>query len=93
MKGTERLASEPIDNELSRFREAYLDFVEGSRVDPPRLGGMTAQQRLTAAAFIRSTADTRGVDPHAERPALDEMLARAGPSSAIAALEPGVDPA
>ena len=61
---------------LALFREAYLDFLEGSRFSPPSMDGLTTRERRTSEAFVKSTEDARGVDPYAERPSLVSILAR-----------------
>ena len=63
-------------DELSDFRDAYLDYLEGIRDEPPTLDRLTADQRKTAEAFVESITASRGVDPYASRPSIEQLLAR-----------------
>ena len=60
---------------LSKFRDAYLDFLEGSRDEPPVLEDLPEEQRRAAKAFIDSITAARGVDPYASRPSIEQLLA------------------
>ena len=62
-------------DDLNGFREAYLDYLEGDRDDPPTLEGLTGEQRRAAEAFIESISAARGVDPYASRPSIEQLLA------------------
>ena len=68
------MTSERYD--LSRFRDAYLDYLEGDRDNPPALDDLPGELRPTAESFIRSITAARGVDPHASRPSVGQLLAR-----------------
>ncbi len=61
---------------LSRFRDSFLDYLEGSRNEPPALEELPQEQRRAAEAFIRSITAARGVDPYASRPSIEQLLAR-----------------
>ena len=60
---------------LSKFRDAYLDFLEGGRDEPPVLEDLPEEQRRAAKAFIDSITAARGVDPYASRPSIEQLLA------------------
>ena len=62
-------------NDLSKFRDAYLDYLEGDRDEPPVLEDLPEDQRRAAKAFIDSIAAARGVDPYASRPSIEQLLA------------------
>ena len=62
-------------NDLSKFRDAYLDYLEGDRDEPPVLEDLPEEQRRAAKAFIDSIAAARGVDPYASRPSIEQLLA------------------
>ena len=61
---------------LSKFRDAYLDYLEGLRDEPPALQDLPYEQRPAAEAFIKSIAAARGVNPYASRPSVEQLLAR-----------------
>ena len=61
---------------LSKFRDAYLDYLEGLRDEPPALQDLPYEQRPAAEAFIKSITAARGVDPYASRPSVEQLLAR-----------------
>ena len=61
---------------LSKFRDAYLDYLEGLRDEPPALHDLPYEQRPAAEAFIKSITAARGVDPYASRPSVEQLLAR-----------------
>ena len=67
------MTKEP-DN-LSDFRAAYLDYLEGERSVAPPLDGLTGDERRAAAAFVQSITTARGIDPYASRPSIEELLA------------------
>jgi hypothetical protein len=54
---------------LSKFRDAFLDYLEGDRQEPPGLEELPEEQRPAAESFIRSITAARGVDPYASWPA------------------------
>ena len=59
---------------LKKFRDAYLDYLEGVRDEPPALEDLPEEQRRAAEAFIKSITAARGVDPHASRPSIEQLL-------------------
>ena len=59
---------------LNKFRDAYLDYLEGVRDEPPALEDLPEEQRRAAEAFIKSITAARGVDPHASRPSIEQLL-------------------
>ena len=62
-------------DDLSEFIDAYLDYREGFREEPPALDDLTGEQRRAAEAFIASITAARGVDPYASRPSIEQLLA------------------
>ena len=62
-------------DDLSRFRDAYLDYLEGTRGDPPALEELPEDQRPAAESFVESILAARGVDPYASRPSIEQLLA------------------
>ena len=68
-------------DDLSRFRDAYLDYLEGVRGEPPALEELPEDQRPTAESFVDSITAARGVDPYASRPSLEQLLARQSKST------------
>ena len=67
------MTNEP-DN-LSDFRSAYLDYLEGERPVAPLIEGLTSYDRRAAEAFVESITTARGIDPYASRPSIEELLA------------------
>ena len=64
-----------IDHEdLSSFRDAFLDYLEGARDEPPAFEDLPAEQRQAAETFIESITAARGVDPYASRPSIEQLL-------------------
>lgn len=61
---------------LARYRNAYLDYLEGDRAAPPPVGTLNAVDQKRARAWVRSLDACRDVDPYAARPSLSELLAR-----------------
>ena len=61
---------------LSKFRDAFLDYLEGHRNEPPALEDLPYEQRPAAEAFVKSITAARGVDPYASRPSVEQLLAR-----------------
>ena len=61
-------------DDLGRFQDAYLDYLEGVRDEPPSLEDLPEGQRRAAEAFIESITAARGVDPHASRPSIEQLL-------------------
>ena len=61
-------------DDLGRFQDAYLDYLEGARDDPPAVEDLPEEQRRAAEAFIESIKAARGVDPHASRPSIEQLL-------------------
>ena len=64
-----------VSDNLSKFRTAYLDYVEGNRTEPPSRDSLNDKERRVAEAFIESTAACAGIDPYASRPSLERLLA------------------
>ena len=62
-------------DDLSKFQDAYLDYLEGDRDEPPVLEELPEEQRRAAKAFIDSITAARGVDPYASRPSIEQLLA------------------
>ncbi|MXW27096.1 MAG: hypothetical protein F4Z77_12500 [Dehalococcoidia bacterium] len=67
------MTKEP-DN-LSDFRSAYLDYLEGERPVAPLIDDLTGEERLAAEAFVESITTARGIDPYASRPSIEELHA------------------
>ena len=61
-------------HDIGRFQNAYLDYLEGARNEPPALEDLPEEQRRAAEAFIESIKAARGVDPHASRPSIERLL-------------------
>ena len=68
-------------DDLRKFRDAFLDYLEGDRDEPPALEDLPGEQRRAAEAFIESITAARGVDPYASRPSSEELLASRPPTS------------
>lgn len=71
------------------FRSAYLDYLEGCRVEPPSMDCLNSKERRFAEEFIEFTEEAAGFDPYACRPSLEELVARAiqnGYTDAVAAV-------
>ena len=62
-------------DDLNRFRDAYLDYLEGARDEPPALEQLPEDQRPAAESFVESIFAARGVDPYASRPSIEQLLA------------------
>ena len=75
--------------QLRAFQEAYMDYLEGDRDAPPPLDDLAGEQRRAAEAFIETVKAARGIDPHASRPPLEELL-ESGSNVAAASKELGV---
>ena len=73
------MTSERYD--LSRFRDAFLDYLEGDRDQPPALEDLPEEQRPAAEAFVESITAARGVDPYASRPSIERLLAWRSPTN------------
>ena len=63
-------------DDLRRFRDSYLDYLEGDRDKPPAPEDLPEEKRPAAEAFVRSITAARGIDPYASRPSIEELLAR-----------------
>ena len=74
----------PQPDNLSKFRAAYLDYLEGDRGEPPSQDRLSDNERRIAQAFIQSSADAAGIDPYASRPSVEQLLARIEPGPAVA---------
>ena len=61
-------------NDLSNFRDAYLDYLEKTRDEPPALEDLPEELRPMAESFITSIQAARGVDPYASRPSIEQLL-------------------
>ena len=62
-------------DDLRGFKDAYLDYLEGDRDDPPAVEDLPEEQRPAAEAFMVSITAARGVDPYASRPSIEQLLA------------------
>lgn len=62
---------------IKTFRQEYLDYVEGIRPTPPSLDSLSEGDRRIAVQWVDSLKAARGIDPHASRPSVAELLARA----------------
>lgn len=84
----------PQPDNISEFRAAYLDYLEGERAEPPSQDHLSDKERLVAKAFIQATEDTAGIDPYATRPSIEHLLARIERRPAVAAIRavPAVQP-
>ena len=71
-------------DDLGRFQDAYLDYLDGVRDAPPSLEDLPEGQRRAAEAFIESITAARGVDPHASRPSIEQLLESWSPTSDLA---------
>ena len=61
-------------DDLDRFRDAHLDFLEGDRKDPPALHDLPEDKRAAAQSFVESIRAARGIDPYASRPPIEQLL-------------------
>ena len=68
-------------DDLSKFRDAFLDYLEDDRDEPPALEDLPKEQRRAAEAFIESITAARGVDPYASRPSIEQLLASRSPTT------------
>ena len=68
-------------DDLHRFKDAYLDYLEGDRDEPPALEDLPREKRGAAGAFIESITAARGVDPYASRPSIEQLLAWRSPTN------------
>lgn len=62
-------------NDLLAFQEAYLDYREGLRTDPPSLEGLPPSVARLAKRWIAFLRASAGIDPYASRPSTAEVLA------------------
>lgn len=62
-------------DDLQSFKDAYLDYLEGDRDEPPGLDDLPGEAHRAARAFITSITASRGVDPYASRPSVEQLLA------------------
>ena len=72
-------------DDLSWFRDAYLDYLERHRDEPPALEGLPEDQRPAAEAFIKSITAARGIDPYASRPSIEQLLVRRSQANDLSA--------
>lgn len=61
-------------DDLSRFKDAYLDYLEGNRDEPPAVDDLMKEHRQAAIAFMKSITAARGVDPYASRPSVEQLM-------------------
>lgn len=61
-------------DELRRFRDEYLDYLEGRRRQEPSLDQLTPPNRRHARLWIESLNAARGIDPRASRPSTASIL-------------------
>ena len=71
---------------ISEFRTQYLDYREGHRDQAPSTKRLKGQDRAAAEAFIQALDDAAGVDPHASRPSIEQLLARMNETPPVAAV-------
>ncbi len=76
----------PQPDNISEFRAAYLDYLEGDRAEPPSQDRLSDKERRAAQAFIQATEDAAGIDPYATRPSIEQLLARMERRPAVAAI-------
>ena len=62
--------------DLADFQDAHLDYLEGDRDLPPNIEHLPPEHRPDAAAFVKSITASRGIDPYAARPPLEQLLPR-----------------
>lgn len=65
-----------MSDALRKFREDYLDYLDGERRAEPALESLTDDDRRAAELWIKSLNDARGIDPYAEAPSVGEVLER-----------------
>ena len=70
---------------LDDFIDAYLDFLEGAKKEPPPLDDLTSEQRREAEGYIQSITAARGVDPYASPPSIEQLLVAGARGRATAA--------
>ena len=63
-------------DDLRKFRDAFLDYLEGACDEPPAFEDLPEEQLPAAEAFVKSILAARGVDPYASRPSIEQLLAR-----------------
>jgi hypothetical protein len=61
---------------LRRFRQAYFDYLEGEREDPPLLELLNETDRRRAEGWIKSLDACRGIDPYSKPPSVADIMAR-----------------
>ena len=57
---------------LDRFRDDYLSYLEGYRADPPPFPDAVHRE---AELWVESITAARGVDPYANTPSIEWLLA------------------
>ena len=62
-------------DDLSKFRDAFLDYLENARKEPPVVQDLPEEHRREVESFIQSIMAARGVDPYASRPSIEQLLA------------------
>ena len=61
--------------DLGSFQDAYLDYLEGERNEPPKPDQLPLEHRRDAEAFVKSITAARGIDPYASRPSMEQLMA------------------
>ena len=62
-------------HDLGSFQDAYLDYLEGERDEPPKPEHLPPEHRPDAEAFVKSITAARGIDPYASRPSIEQLMA------------------
>lgn len=62
-------------HDLGSFQDAYLDYLEGDRDEPPKPEHLPLEHRRDAEAFVTSITAARGIDPYASRPSIEQLMA------------------
>ena len=62
-------------HDLGSFQDAYLDYLEGDRDEPPKPEHLPPEHRRDAEAFVKSITAARGIDPYASRPSIEQLMA------------------
>ena len=69
---------------MRSFRQEYLDYVEGLRTTPPSTHALSDADRRATERWVKSLNIARGIDPHASRPSVADLLSRVGASELAA---------
>ena len=62
-------------HDLGSFQDAYLDYLEGEREEPPNPDQLPPEHRRDGEAFVKSITAARGIDPYASRPSIEQLMA------------------